>query len=402
MSEPVKLASFVFPELGKQRLDAQWARIAERRPLAPRRTTRAIPIAGALVLAGALGVVWWPRETAPVLGSFWEGSVVASDDAPVDMTLPEGTHIRVDPRSEVKLLHSASDAVQMHLGHGSAQFDVTKKPSRRFSVNVGTVEVVVTGTKFRVLRKPTAGGERIQVEVIEGSVEVRRDEGGSVALHRGERWSTVIAKDGVAALAAPQVALVASAGTQQPTAASHEDATVVQDDESGDGEFALDEGEAGGERGELSSEGDEEEAEESEARRNEGRKRAAKAATAGKELFDRANLARRAGRLREAAELYGKLVARHPSDRRAPLAAFELGRLRMDSLHDLRGAIHALERALELAPSGTFAEDALARLVLAQEALHDTASCGRARTRYLARYPTGVHAQHVTERCGGI
>jgi len=148
--------------------------------------------------------------------------------------------------------------------------------------------------------------------------------------------------------------------------------------------------------------GDEERRDRSaDSRRSARRKRAIKSAHDAEGLFDHANLARRAGRLDDAAELYGQLVASHPGDRRAPLAAFELGRLRMDSLRDMRGAVRALERALKLAPQGTFAEDALARLVLAQEALHDTTACSRARTRYLARYPEGVHAQHVAERCGG-
>jgi hypothetical protein len=74
----------------------------------------------------------------------------------------------------------------------------------------------------------------------------------------------------------------------------------------------------------------------------------------------------------------------------------------MDSLADASGAIAALERALKLDAQRAFAEDALARLVLAHDALRDRAACSRARARYLARYPEGVHAKHVAARCGGI
>jgi hypothetical protein len=73
----------------------------------------------------------------------------------------------------------------------------------------------------------------------------------------------------------------------------------------------------------------------------------------------------------------------------------------MDSLRDVRGAVQALERALKLDGHGAFAEDALARLVLAEEARGDRSACSRARNRYLTRYPEGVHAQHVAERCDG-
>ena len=118
-------------------------------------------------------------------------------------------------------------------------------------------------------------------------------------------------------------------------------------------------------------------------------------------LFEQGNAARRLGRLREAAEIYAELVARYPRDRRAALSAFELGRIRMDSLGDVKGATEALERALKLDARRAFAEDALARLVLAQETLGDRKACESARSRYLSRYPDGIHSQHVTTRCLG-
>src|SRR5207342_2927838 len=129
---------------------------------------------------------WWPRDSRSVGESVWEGSVVSSDDAPVEMTLSEGTRIELDPRSEVKLLHSSARAVQVRLAHGSARFDVAKRRARRFSVDLGKVEVVVTGTQFRVFRKASPTGERVQVAVEEGSVEVHRADSGVVALHAGE------------------------------------------------------------------------------------------------------------------------------------------------------------------------------------------------------------------------
>jgi TolA-binding protein len=388
MTEPIKLSTFVVPELGRQRIDAQWARIAERRPLEPKRHGRMVPMAGGLALLAAVAVLWWPRESRTTVASVWEGSVVSSDDAPVDMTLPEGTHIKVEPRSEVKLLHSAARAVKVRLGHGSARFEVAKNPSRRFSVDMGEVEVVVTGTEFRVHRRPVVGGERLHVEVLEGSVEVHREGGGVVALRRGERWSTVVSNAQASAEARAQ-AMADDARAEQ-----REPALADEEREKADADAELAEPAEGVEADELAI--DDLDADPSAER---ARRRKLSRAAAG-ELFDHANLARRAGRLDDAADLYAKLVSAHPRDRRAPLAAFELGRLRMDSLRDMRGAVHALERALQLAPQGTFAEDAMARVVLAQEALHDKPGCLRARGRYLGRYPQGVHAQHVAERCG--
>jgi TolA-binding protein len=383
MIEPIRYSAFVSPELPKGRIDAQWAHIAEQRPSIRRARHAAIPAFGVLVVACALGLVWWPRETRSSNESVWEGSVVASDDAPVGMTLAEGTRIKVEPRSEVKLLRSSSSAVQVRLTHGSARFEVAKMRTRRFSVNVADVEVVVTGTQFRVVRKPGSnGGDRVHVDVDEGSVEVHRGDG-MVTLGAGERWSTLVPREALA----PTVSPVAETDEQ-----SDDDQAGESDGES---EPTVDEG-AGLE---LDEEG-EGSARPRESSRAKRRRRAREAAAGAGELFDHANLARRAGRLTDAVEMYGDLVARYPRDRRASLAAFELGRLRMDSLRDVDGAVHALERALKLDAHGAFAEDALARLVLAEEALGDRQGCSRARARYLSRYPDGVHAQHVAERCG--
>jgi TolA-binding protein len=413
MSEPTKYAAFVAPELSKARLDAQWARISERR--SPERKGRhpAIPAVGLLVAACAFGVVWWPRESRSTGESVWEGSVVASDDAPVEMTLAEGTRIQVDPRSEVKLLHSSARAVQVRLAHGSARFDVAKRRSRRFSVDLGRVEVVVTGTQFRVLRKDGPAGDRIQVTVEEGSVEVRRPDSGVVALHAGENWSTVIPREQIEPSADEVSALEetrAEAGQETPEAEEDDDELYEADVRSHAEARTSTARVKGVEGAEVTADDqldhiDEDSAERSSRRRaisrERRRRRVREAAVGAGELFDQANLARRAGSLELAAELYDDLVAQYPRDRRASLAAFELGRLRMDSLRDPRGAVQALERALKLDGHGEFAEDALARLVLAAEARGERESCLRAQQRYLTRYPDGVHSQHVTERCGG-
>jgi TolA-binding protein len=421
MNEPTKYAEFAMPELSKSRLDAQWAGIVERRPGERKRLSATIPAVGILVAACALAVVVWPHESRSTSESVWEGAVVASDDSPIEMTLAEGTHIQVEPRSEVKLLHSSSHAVQVRLGHGSARFQVSKKRTRRFSVNLGKVEVVVTGTQFRVVRKAGPGGERVQVAVEEGTVEVHREDGHVVSLHAGEDWSTVV-PNGASPAGNDEQAKAVGASNLVEQAGVAERAGVAAD-----GDLPADHAEAlsdvdgldgvdsddgadleAADADSIESDGQDEidddrgTARRRDAQRARRRRRAREAAADAGELLDHANLARRAGRLDDAAELYADLVGRYPRDRRASLAAFELGRLRMDSLRDLRGAVQALEKALKLDARGAFAEDALARLVLAEEARGDVGGCNRARARYLARYPEGVHAQHVAERCGGI
>ena len=66
-------------------------------------------------------------------------------------------------------------------------------------------------------------------------------------------------------------------------------------------------------------------------------------------MFARANVARRAGMMAEAAKAYADVIARFPNDdSRAAIAAFELGRIRMDALSDPRGAIKAFNRSLRV------------------------------------------------------
>jgi tetratricopeptide (TPR) repeat protein len=368
-TRPNRLSARVEPALSASRVDAQWARIAERLP-EPKRNVRALGWAGvALAACAALALVYtrWPESTASV----WAGSVVASDDAPVDFTLAEGTHIELDPRSQVQLLSSSPTSVQLALSGGSAHFNVAKKRSRRFSVRSGPVEVLVTGTQFRVTRAASAMGDRVSVAVEEGTVEVHREGQERVSLHAGDHWSTFVERK-----------VPARADVNAPTP-SHEAEQA---------ENVVDE-----ERAEPLDEPNDEPLVQRESHR---RKHAHNEQPSEAEmLFERANVARRAGLLREAADLFDELVETHARDRHAALAAFELGRMRMDSFGDMKGAVSALERALSLDARRAFAEDALARLTLAYEALGDTKACNKARERYLARYPEGVHAQYLLGRC---
>jgi transmembrane sensor len=383
MREP-KISAYVFPELGNGRIDAQWSRIAEQLPGPTARGRLSRPLVVVFAAVCVLAFVWVQRPVVNTTESVWEGSVVASDESPVNVTLAEGTLIELDPRSEVSLLHSSQEAMHVALSDGSARFEVAKKRSRRFRVGMGAVEVLVTGTQFRVARSVVEGGERVRVDVEEGSVEVHRKGVGAVRLQAGDHWSAFVAK----------TEQVRDEHLEKETKALPIDPAVpaLEANEPSQAEQTSDEDEGAEAEGEVESSG-------RAARRG---RRAHERAQAAQDLFAQANLARRAGLVTESAKLYGELVARFPRDHKAALAAFELGRLRMDSLADTSGAIAALERALKLDAQRAFAEDALARLVLAHDALGDRAACSRARARYLARYPEGVHAKHVAARCGGI
>jgi len=372
---PTPASRYVVPELSRGRVDAQWDHIAKALDARGGRgaTRRWRALAGALAALCLAAGVWFWRAGSAEVPSVWAGALVTSDDAPVNFTLAEGTLIELDPRSEVELLSSRPGSVKLRVRSGSARFDVAKRRARKFSVELGEVEVLVTGTQFRVRRSPSAGGEKIRVDVEEGTVEVQRAGAARVTLSEGEHWSTFVTRPQTAAAPSPE---------QLPDGAG---ALALEDQDDGDAEGAEGRDDSNPGARKLS-------------RRARRRARAQQEAAALL-LFEQGNAARRLGRVREAAEIYAELVNDYPRDRRAALSAFELGRIRMDSLGDVKGAAEAFERALGLDARRAFAEDALARLVLAHEALADRKSCESARNRYLARYPDGVHAQHVASRC---
>lgn len=115
-------------------------------------------------------------------------------------------------------------------------------------------------------------------------------------------------------------------------------------------------------------------------------------------LFDRARSTRRDGSAREAVRAYEAFLRAYPRDSRASLASFELGRLKMDSLGDARGAIRAFERSLRDS-SSPFRQDAMARIVEAHASVGAQSACRRARDAYLRRYPAGRHRADVESAC---
>lgn len=118
-------------------------------------------------------------------------------------------------------------------------------------------------------------------------------------------------------------------------------------------------------------------------------------------LLDEAQRARFEGRPQDAARALDRLRRSFRRDRRAPLAAFELGKLRLETLDDPRGAEEAFRDAIALGPSSPFREDAEARRVEALSRMGDVAGCAAARDAYLARWSSGTYRRAVELYCSG-
>ncbi len=257
------------------------------------------------------------------------------------MTLADGSHIRLRDDGRVRVEHVDAKRIDLTLARGTAEIDVVHIPSRTFVVHAGHFDIIDLGTRFVVTLDGT--GVRVVVEV--GRVEVRDTTGAlpSRVLGASESWSSNVAppqatiEDNVDNVQTPILNATATASAMRPRSA--------------------------------------------------------------KELLEAADTARVAGRVNDAAALLDNVRRRYRSDPRAGLAAFQLGRLRLDALADAAGAVEAFDDAIALSPTASFREDAEARRVEALERARDP-RCREARDTYLARYHDGLRAKEVAVRCG--
>jgi hypothetical protein len=361
--------NYVQPDVSEARVNRLWGNVSARLEARPSRFWRWVVVSTALsgvaavVLALATGQAPFgaaSRERAVLT----EAKLETASDA-LAVTLGDGSKLSLASHSEVQVRGNQPSNIALSLSRGAVVCDVTHRGDRKFTVRAGDVEVRVVGTKFSV--QATSGEHpRVQVSVLRGVVEVvsERRPGIVARVGAGESWIQS------AETGAPAPSASIGAGPSFGPAEVVVDPSVRE---------TKSDAKAAGSASGTST---------------------AAAVPSARELFESAGESRRSGDARAAAHAYEELLRLHPTDGRASLSAFELGRLRMDRLGDPQGAIVALERAVTLNIGPTFREDALARLVSVYAAQGNFAACGRARDRYLSSYPAGIHAGAVASRCG--
>jgi len=122
---------------------------------------------------------------------------------------------------------------------------------------------------------------------------------------------------------------------------------------------------------------------------------------AADDLLLAADVARLSRHPAEAVAPLEALLRDHGDDARAPLAAFTLGRVLLEELARPGDAADAFAKARALAPSGSLAEDALAREVEAAARAGDADRARREADEYARLYPRGSRAAAV-RRYGGV
>jgi transmembrane sensor len=347
---------------------------------------------------------------AGVLAALLIGFTLASapDPKASEIRLADGTILDPARGAEVGVEDVTAHAVAVKLVRGYTRFDVARRPERTFVVRSGDVRVVVIGTIFSVDR----AGDRTIVAVERGRVRVEWPNG-STDLGDGESGSFPPERPAELTVAPPepQPTLAPEPRVESSSEARGEPKELYArprtapiraptPSEVGPGPERLErtpapppepvaetppipaaepkaEWRALAERGEYREAYDAMTPAKAETVRDEPA-----------ELLAAADVARLSGHAEEAIPFLERILGDHGRDPRAPLAAFTLGRILLD-LDRASDAAPAFARARRLDPTGTLAEDALAREV---EAWSKAGEREKARARaieYRAFYPEG-------------
>ncbi len=301
--------------------------------------------------------------------------------------LADGSSIVLDgPSAILKKTVETADEVAFQLEAGGAHFEVAPRPSRVFRVHAGPVTVQVIGTRFHVQRQKnrshiTVDRGRVLVSWWGGSRELTAGEEGifpptdetpkasaplgipfsprvSSGWHAPGASRGSSASHAASASRTPPVSHVPPGSPVEPAAKPTAAVTGPMPERSG--------------------------------------------SPSGPEaLFQRADRARTEGRSDAAIVNLREIVERYPGDPHAPVAAFTMGRLLLETQGKSRQAAQAFGQARALAHGGPLVEDALAREV---EALHMTGDSSAARQRaelYVQLFPSGPRLRTVM-RFGGL
>ncbi len=384
--DPKELQKWMTPDTSDLRVNRLVSRVrdsSERRAPAWRWVAGAVGVAAVALLA----VMLWPRPLA--VGT----ELVASADETVGR-FSDGSRVEVSSGSSVRLVTDTSKEVRVELARGRATFEVTKKPGRSFVVKADGVEVRVVGTRFTVSR----GADGVTVEVARGIVDVVRADA-TVRLTAGGRWTEAEAH--AAAEPAPEPVQDPELPSAQPAPAEEPAAPEAPEPPVKTSRPSRSKSVGGGGHKSVAAKAPAPAPAEAAATpaAGGGSDVVDRAGPSPAQLFQEALQARREGRSAHAALTFERFLRDFPYDSRVALAAFELGRLRMDQLSDVKGAVEALERAVKLAPDGTFAEDAMSRLVRGYDELGLQRQCLQYREQYLARFKGGAYVKSVTARC---
>ena len=362
---------------------------------------------GVLMIAGAVVVGWsWLSPTAPppaVPGRSIAGTSSRSPEAGREIWFRDGSLALLQrPESELRVDVADVHSISATLIAGQASFDVVPRPERLFRVEAGAVVIEVLGTAFSVERR----GVFSLVTVTRGRVRVswpggtRELPAGSEGLFPPPGLPLSGASPGGGTVAGPPTEGRPSEPPSQRAAAERPSAVTLAERPSRASAGSSEEAPPADPAGRMAAPGPSSPVDRTARPRSQPMVPLSPAQVpvprpvnpstprinSSDLLLGQADLARIAGRPREAVELLQRLLRQYVDDGRAPLAAFTLGRILLDELHAPHEAAQAFAQARELAPTGPLVEDTYLREV---EACVEAGQVARATERaeeYFGRF----------------
>jgi ferric-dicitrate binding protein FerR (iron transport regulator) len=306
-------------------------------------------------------------------------SLVVADDQPRAILVSDSTRIELAPQGRMFVDEIRGNGAMVVLEQGEVSLAVHHEHDTSWRVAAGPWTVHVTGTQFVVAWEPST--EHFRVAVSEGSVRVEGPEDEVVKLAAGEELVrggeiepellgqphavTLLEQDHPAI--DPEQIDHHGPSLGKPSKTNVRRWSRYFDDADYHGAWEVLAASPGGIHGE------------------------AERVTNARTMLDLADVARFTKHASDTRKLLERLRERFPNSHEASEAAFALGRLAADGGSTARAAVW-FERYLDERPNGSFAGDALARLIDCYDALGQTADAKSAAKRYLASHPTGPHA----------
>ncbi len=355
-----------------------------------------VAIAMAALMSCAVALwVFRPRPLSYEVrgGSGLDGPYVSAPPAsPVELRFSDGSNLEAEPGTRLRVDETYSSGARVLLERGSASSQVTHHKRSQWTFVAGPFEVRVTGTRFVLNWDPL--GEEIDLELREGSVEVRSPLGqGPIVVRAGQRFRAAVASRSmsVTALDAPPVPLPPQPVTNNPSlpeadgvsaaAVSPPSYKTAARRESWQDLVA---------RGEF----------ESVLSAANGRGiEACLASCSALDLRSLADAARYMTRTELAERALYALRQRFPGSGHSVWAAFFLGRI-SESRAQPGAAQRWFDTYLAEAPDGDFAAEALAGKMRAVATLSGAASAKPLAVEYLRRYPKGIHVKTARKIAG--
>src|SRR5882724_1374722 len=163
------------------------------------RTRSRVAVALALAATFAAVAVTWLRprplryEIAGAPGAATASYVSAPPESPVDLLFSDGSDVRAEPGSRLRVDETYGNGARVLLDRGKTSSHVAHHERSSWTFVAGPFEVHVVGTRFDLKWDPLS--EELDLRLREGSVEVRSPlADGPIVVRAGQRFRATMAR----------------------------------------------------------------------------------------------------------------------------------------------------------------------------------------------------------------